>query len=704
MSKNILNKSQKNGMIIKYRKGGVQMKKWIVSEVDKNKVKELSRRYGLPAFTAMLLTIRGVTAQSQIERFFNPGWDMADPFSIKDMDKAVDRIRAAISAGEKICIYGDYDCDGVTSTALLYSYLNNQFADVIYYIPDRNTEGYGMNKKAVDYLKKQGVRLIVTVDNGISAIDEINYAGTLGIDVVVTDHHKPQDVLPTAVAVVNPHRLDDTSEFKDYCGAGIALQLASAMEGDSFFVLENYSDLAAFGTIADLVPLSGENRTIVKAGLIHIENDARYGIAKLIEKAQIESVNAGNVAFKLAPRINAAGRLGTPYDAVDLLLTEDEGNADAQAEKLSNLNSKRQTIENQIYEEICSRMKEQPELTYDRVLVISSEGWNSGVIGIVASKITEKYGKPCIIIAEDEDICKGSGRSIAGFSLVDAIFACSDLLEKYGGHPMAAGLSIQQRNIDAFRKAINHYADQLGAMPLMTMKLDCNLNPETIVTDMVHQLHGFEPFGYGNPKPVFGINHMHLDKIIPLSGGKHIKLAVSRGNARLNFVKFSTTPEEFPYPEGSDLDFAVGMDINLYQNREYLSFNIKDIRLSDFDTETAMREIQLYEQYRRGVLSHGIRGKFPAREEFAAVYRYLKKSTLTVHSIDVILSALSIPTLGAFKLLMILEVMKESGLIDCTQDGDFLHIQLIPVSEKVDFNSSALYRKLKEDTNYVGKN
>lgn len=677
------------------------MKKWMISELDKNKVRELSDRYQIPVFTAMLLTIRGLTEQKQLERFFDRSAVLPDPFLIKDMDKAVQRIKKAVASGEKICVYGDYDCDGVTSTALLYSYLESVFANVMYYIPDRSGEGYGMNRAAIDKLKEEQVELIITVDNGISAIDEIAYAEKLGIDVVVTDHHAPQDLLPHAVAVVNPHRLDDTSDFQDYCGAGVALMLAIALEGDSFSVMENYADLAAIGTIADLVPLSGENRTIVKAGLTLIENTERIGIAELLEKAQIDKINAGNIGFRLAPRINAAGRLGSPYDALTLLLTEDDEQAQHYAELLNSLNTNRQTIETNIYEDICTMLREQPGLTLDRVMVLSSPGWNAGVIGIVASRITEKYGKPCMIISEDEPVCKGSGRSVSGFSLVDAIFACSSVLEKFGGHPMAAGLSIQKDRIPEFRRMINDYADKLEQMPHLTVKIDCNLNPDTIVTDMVHQLQEFEPFGYGNPRPVFGINHMKLERISPLSGGKHIKLSVSRGKARLNLVKFSTTPEEFPYTEGTELDFAVSLDVNWYQQREYLSFNIKDIRPSGFDSEKAMEELQLYEQYRKGILRPSLKGQYPTREDFAGVYLYLKKNARSRYTIDSVLSALGARSPGTFRLLMILDIMQELKLIDYERDNDLLSVQLSPVSAKVDLNSSSVYNKLKEDVHRV---
>lgn len=677
------------------------MRKWITSELDKKKAKELSNKFGLPAFTSALLVIRGITDEQEITRFFAPDCSLNSPFLIKDMDKAAERIRSAIDNGEKICVYGDYDCDGVTATALLYSYLENCFANVMYYIPDRTSEGYGMNMKAVEKLSKLGVNLIVTVDNGISAINEIEYAGSLGMDVVVTDHHKPQDILPRASAVVDPHRHDDESPFKDLCGAGIALKLAIALEGDSFSVIENYSELAAFGTIADLVPLTDENRAIVKAGLFRMENTENSGLLSLVEKAQINEISAGNIAFRLAPRVNAAGRLGTAYDALSLFLTEDQEQAQSLAEKLSELNSRRQSIENEIFEQICTMLDSKPELAQSRIIIVSSENWNPGVIGIVSSRITDRYGKPSIIISESEELCKGSGRSIQGFSLVDAVFACSDLLEKYGGHPMAVGLSLRPENLDRFRKAMNDYADKLDEMPLQSLRLDCNLNPDAISTNMVYQLRDFEPFGYGNSKPVFGINNMTLDKIIPLSNGKHIKLAVSRDKSRFSFVKFSTTPEEFPYPEGSVLDFALSLDINVYQQKEYLSFSIKDIRPSGFDCEEAMREQQLYDDYRRGLLSPRLSGKCPSRDDFAAVYIFLRKHPQPVYTVDMLLSSINRGGLGAFKLLMILDILENFGLITLSKKCERLYITLKSVNTKVNLETSVIYKKLKEDADHV---
>ena len=677
------------------------MKKWSVSELDKKMAKNLVSLYDLPSFTAMMLTIRGITEKDDIERFFSPETALDDPFSIKDMNKAVDKIKDAVIRYDKICVFGDYDCDGVTSTAILYSYLQSVFANVIYYIPDRNAEGYGMNKGAIDKLREQNVRLIVTVDNGISAIDEIAYANSFGIDVVVTDHHKPMDILPEAVAVVDPHRLDETCTFRDYSGAGLALKLITALEGDDAMILENYSDLAALGTVADIVPLTGENRDIVKSGIMNLANTERPGLSELIQIAGISDISTGAIGFKIAPRINAAGRLGNPYDALELFLTEEQDVAARKAEKLNSLNSKRQEIESVITKQIIDELTDNPHLTSERIIVVSSSGWNAGVIGIVSSKITERYGKPSIIISEDGEICKASGRSVSGFSLVDAVFACSELLEKYGGHPMAVGFSIKKENIAAFRKAINDYANKEAYMPLYSINVDCNLNPEVIDIDMVQQLKYFEPFGCNNPKPVLGLTRMRLDRISPVGGGKHLKLSASRGKSRLNLMLFSTTLEEFPYNEGDILDFAVNMDINQYQGKTGISFIVKDIHISDFDITSVMLHVQDYELYLNGVLSDAAKNNYPTRDDFAAVYRYLKSDPRKVYYIDALLYRVRNTFTSAFKLMIILQAMKEILLIDYTRDADKLYISVRNVNGKTFLRGSQIYRKLEEDIRHA---
>ena len=677
------------------------MKKWIVPELDKNMVRKLQSDFELPVFTSMLLTLRGITSREDIIRFFSDEPELDDPMNITDMDKAASRIRQAVRSSEKICVYGDYDCDGVTSTALLYTYLQSVFANVIYYIPDRNSEGYGLNKKAIDKLAEKNVSLIVTVDNGISAIDEAEYAASLGIDLVITDHHKPLDILPKAVAVVDPHRQDETNSFRDYSGAGLALKLACAIESSSFMMLENYSDLAALGTVADIVPLTGENRLIVKSGLSFLNNTERVGLYSLFESADINNVTAGTIGFRIAPRINAAGRLASPYGALELLLTENEDFAMGKAQSLDELNSRRQQIENEIFEDVCRRFSEQPSLLLERVIIVAGEGWNAGVIGIVCSRITEKYGKPSILISVQDDICKASGRSISGFSLVDAVFYCSRYLEKYGGHPMAVGFSIKKENINDFCKAMYACADKEEHMPAQTLKLECNLNPDIINPDVVRQLEAFEPFGCGNPKPVFGLKNMKLDKIGTVGAGKHLRISVSRDRSRFTMMKFFSTVQDFPFAEGDVVDIAVSLELNLYQGRENTTFIIKDIKPAAYDTEKDIIALQDYESYKMGkILPKG--DVYPERADFERVYRFIRSHRQPVYRIDGICSALE--GLGAFRLLMILDIFSEIDILRYERDCDLLRIELVDVKVKSSLDVSYTYKKLREDINNARKN
>lgn len=676
------------------------MKRWNFELLDRDKAKQLASQYGLPAFASMLLAIRGITEQEEIQSFFSGETELSNPFEIADMDKAVQRIKQAVTSYQKICVYGDYDCDGVTSTAIMYTYLESVGANVIYYIPNREGEGYGMNIAAVDRLHKQNVKLILTVDNGISAMDEVDYANNLGIDVVITDHHKPQSILPKACAVVDPHRLDCPSKFKHYSGAGLALKLVMALEGDTLSSVENYADLAALGTIADLVPINGENRIIVKAGLMALENTERIGLRLLCEKAAVNSISSGAVAFRLAPRINAAGRLTSPYEAMELFITEDEETAEERAEALNELNAKRQETEAEIYKEAELILDNCREYACSRIIVLDGKGWHPGVIGIVSSKITEKYGKPSLVISYDGDEARGSGRSVKGFSLVDAIFACSDMLTKFGGHPMAVGFSLKTENINAFRKAVNEYAaKQQPEMPLAELKIDCKLRPESINLDIAKQLQYFEPFGYGNAKPIFALTNMHLDRIIPIGNGKHLRLAVSRDNTRMSVLKFSDTLEQFPYREGDILDIAVTLEPNVYQGVESVSITVKELRPSNSDTETIMRDVQNYEAYIMGekLNPEYIARNIPNRSAFAAVYRYLREKSESCLPIEVLCMRLSEHHINAFLLLMILEIMHELYLIDFKKQNDEICFKIHTVQGKVDLNASEILKKLRED-------
>lgn len=678
------------------------MKLWTVSKLNKTEALEIQNKYNLPPIIAMLLQIRNIKSADEIEDFLFNESVINSPFEIKDMDKAVTRIKRAVDSGELICVYGDYDADGVTSTALLYSYLEAVGANVMYYIPSRETEGYGMNMSAVDFLSEKGVGLIVTVDNGIAAAKEIEHASSLGIDTVVTDHHMPQETLPNAYAVVDLHREDCKSSFKELCGAGVAFKLVMALEGeygDVDSMLDNYADLLSIGTIGDIVELRGENRVFVKRGLKSIANGDRVGIEALVQGSglDVRKLSAGNVSFTLVPRINAVGRLGQSGKSVELLLTEDEETANEITQELCFDNSQRRMIEAQILDEINNQIIKNPALVYDRIIVIDGENWHQGVIGIVASRIKDAYGKPAIIISRFGDTAKASGRSVEGFSLCDAVFACSDLLTHCGGHPMAVGLSLESSNIAKFREKINDYANSFSNMPFDRLKIDCKLNPAFINTELVSSLSYLQPYGSGNPTPVFGLYNMTLEDIIPLSNNKHLKLSLSRNNSRLYALYFFMSSEQFPYKKGESLDLAVTLDTNEYNGNISVSVIIKDIKSSLDDTEEMLKSERIYEDFCSGrkVEPDKLCSIIPKREDFALLYRFLKSCSKYEFPCDTLVHKLD-NRLSFGKIKVILKAMSELGLISYSEGISTGLIAVNDVSGKVSLESSPIIKKLNE--------
>ncbi len=678
------------------------MKKWNVAKLNKDVAVDISMRHELPMLIAMLLQIRGITNDDDINDFLYNDSELTDPFLAKDMEKAAERIKKAIENFERICVYGDFDADGVTSTALLYSYLEAVGANVMYYIPAREGEGYGMNIDAVNLLKEQDVRLIVTVDNGIAAVEEIAYAKSIGIDTVVTDHHMPNTVLPDAVAIVDMHQEDCNSSFKELSGVGVALKLVMAIEGeysDPLSVLENYSDLACIGTVGDIVPLVGDNRVIVKNGLRHIGNTDRIGLSALIEEAGLsgKNITTGNVSFTIVPRINAGGRLGLSKKTVSMLLTDDEETAVDIAQELCEDNTARQSIEKEILADIDERIKRDPSIVQNKIIVVCGENWHQGVIGIVASRIKEVYSKPSIVISIDDDGCRASGRSVKGFSLCDAVFACSHLLTQFGGHPMAVGFGLKKENIEAFTKAINDYAKTVE-MPLPELELDCKLNPAQLSVALADQLSMLEPYGAGNPTPLFGLYNMTLSDIHEVGGGKHLRLTLSRGISSVVAMKFSMTKAQFPYEVGDTVDCAVTLDKNVYNNIENLSVIIREMRFSDIDEESILLSKEAFESFCRGdfITKEQADSLLPKREEFALVYRFLRANGGYNYPVDALLHKLSCDTLSYGKLRVILECMNELSLIQIYEGMNSTKIRLCDVEGKVNLDDSIIITKLKE--------
>lgn len=677
------------------------LRKWEVRPLDKERAAAFAQTYGVPFFLAMLMNIRGLDDAAHLREFLGEGEPLSDPFLLKDMDKAAARITRAVDNMEKIAVYGDYDADGVTSTAMLYSYLETRGADVIFYIPQREGEGYGMNIGAVEYLKEQGVSLIVTVDNGISSVQEVARANELGIDVVVTDHHRPQEILPDAVAVVDAYRPDDTSPYKHFSGVGIAFKLLMALEdgaGDVEDLLEAYSDLAAIGTIGDIVPLTGENRTLIRAGLERLSQSDRPGVQALLENAGIagKALTSTNVAFTLVPRINATGRMGAPERAVRLLISGYEEEAEVLSEEICADNEERRRVEAEIAEAAFADIEAKGYMK-DRVVVVDGENWHHGVIGIVASRVTERCGKPCMIISRGEAEAKGSGRSIEGFSLFDAICACGDLLIKFGGHPMAAGITLKPENIEAFRKRINQYAaEHFPQMPTQTVTLDCKLNPAALSVSMAQSLTQLEPFGNGNPQPVFGLFNMELSNVTPVGGGGHLRLTLEKNGAVITAMRFNTKPEELPYHIGDKIDLAVQLEAREFRGQPSLTVIVRDMKFAAFNTEKNIASLASFEKWQRGeVLSAEDKNRlYPGRACLAAIYRALRtvngKETDQVRFVSQFGKDM---TLGLFKTVLL--VFEERGLVHSEIADDTFTATLIETSGKTDITRSPVLLALQ---------
>lgn len=677
------------------------LRKWEVRPLDKERAAAFAQTYGVPFFLAMLMNIRGLDDAAHLREFLGEGEPLSDPFLLKDMDKAAARITRAVDNMEKIAVYGDYDADGVTSTAMLYSYLETRGADVIFYIPQREGEGYGMNIGAVEYLKEQGVSLIVTVDNGISSVQEVARANELGIDVVVTDHHRPQEILPDAVAVVDAYRPDDTSPYKHFSGVGIAFKLLMALEdgaGDVEDLLEAYSDLAAIGTIGDIVPLTGENRTLIRAGLERLSQSDRPGVQALLENAGIagKALTSTNVAFTLVPRINATGRMGAPERAVRLLISGYEEEAEVLSEEICADNEERRRVEAEIAEAAFADIEAKGYMK-DRVVVVDGENWHHGVIGIVASRVTERCGKPCMIISRGETEAKGSGRSIEGFSLFEAICACGDLLIKFGGHPMAAGITLKPENIEAFRKRINQYAaEHFPQMPTQTVTLDCKLNPAALSVSMAQSLTQLEPFGNGNPQPVFGLFNMELSNVTPVGGGGHLRLTLEKNGAVITAMRFNTKPEELPYRIGDKIDLAVQLEAREFRGQPSLTVIVRDMKFAAFDTEKNIASLASFEKWQRGeVLSAEDKNRlYPDRACLAAIYRALRtvngKETDQIRFVSQLGKDM---TLGLFKTALL--VFEERGLVHSEIADDTFTATLIETSGKTDITRSPVLLALQ---------
>lgn len=677
----------------------MKRKQWCVLPSDKELTADIAEQYDIEPFLAHLLVSRGITDDMEIEDFCNGESMLSDPFELKDMDKAVARINTALAEMENIAVYGDYDADGVTATALLSLYFKSLGISVRTYIPDRNTEGYGLNMNAVKKLHDEGINLIITVDNGISAYKEAEYIKQLGMDLIITDHHKASQVLPEALAIVNPHRCDCFSSYKDFCGAGVAFKLICALnEGDDEDMLSLYGDILTVGTIGDVMNLTGENRKIVKAGLELINRGNNIGIQALREISSMKekTLNSTCVAFSLVPRINAVGRMLHAQKALELLLCDDYEQALSIAREIDLSNTSRQEKEREIISQVKKQIEENPDILNECLLIFSGENWHGGVIGIVAARLVSAYGKPCMVITDDGKEAKGSARSIDGFSLYDAVSSGAEYLEHYGGHVLAAGFGMKSENLAKFKQAMFEYAKTVE-MPFAKNIIDCRLRLEVVDADILPLISSLEPFGQGNPQPTFGLFATEITAIQPIGGGKHLRLSVKKNGSSMSAVFFGESVSDFPYQIGDKVDLAVRLERNEYMSQVKVGVYIKDIRMSGTDDLRYLKSVRLYEKLmRKEVLTKKqIEYLQITRQQIAEVYKYIRKCKSYKGDYDVLCYRLGDDGAGACKILLAIDILKELGIFSCEDNL----LRLVNTEKKVNLEDSKLLRYVRSLSN-----
>lgn len=563
-------------------------KKWLLKEFDRERVVEISKEFRVSPLTSIILYNRGIRSSESISEFLKCDLDsLHDPYLLKDMDKAVERIRAAKANNEKITIYGDYDVDGITSIAILYKYLTAVGFEVDFYVPDRIREGYGVNRDALEAIKANGTKVVITVDTGITAVDETDYARELGMDIIVTDHHECKEVIPNAYAAVDPKRKDCNYPFKNLAGVGVAFKLIQALDNTStvYELMEEYADLICLGTVADISPLVDENRIMVTEGLKRFKATKNIGLKALLDVSVTndKAITTSTIGYIIAPRINASGRLGCAARSVEMFLTDDKERAYELANDLCKENTIRQQTEQKMFAEAIEYIESHPEMKSDRVLVIPHSDWHHGIVGIVSSKITEKFYKPSILFAIDGEEAKGSGRSVSGYNLFEALENCGDILDKFGGHELAAGLSIKTENIEKFRIAINEAAAETMEDKILTptVSVDAVIKPAYISLETVEEINRLQPFGVDNPTPVFAVRNIKIHKISTMSEGKHLRMTLLKDGKFLDAVGFGMGEYFNHLEEGDFIETAFGLDINDYKGYRNVQLILKDIKKTE---------------------------------------------------------------------------------------------------------------------------
>ena len=560
-------------------------KKWVYNNVDENEVTKIKEKYQISELLATILVGRNIVEYSKIKVFLEPTRkDFYDPFLLPDMEKAVERLIKAIDNNEKLIIYGDYDVDGITSISVLKKFLEDRGLKVGTHIPNRLDEGYGLNKDAINKIYEDGYRLMITVDCGISGIEEVEYANSLGIETIITDHHEPLDNLPNALAVIDPKIKNSKYPFNQLAGVGVVFKVIQAI-GIKLNLDEKeylkFLDLVCIGTISDIVPLVDENRVIAKLGLKLVEVTQDIGLKTLLTSIGYSKINSMSVSFGIAPRINACGRMGHADEALKLFLTNSKQEAEVLTENLNNYNKTRQEIEKKIFEEALAKIEEEDFSNKDAI-VIAGDNWHHGVIGIVSSKITDMYFKPSILICFDGENGKGSGRSIIGFDLHKALCETSQYLEKYGGHEMAVGLSLLKSNFESFKEAFQKYAEESNIKDIIPIiNIDKLITEKDLNIKAVKELEKLEPFGEANKCPLIAYKNLKIDSIRVLTEGKHMKLTLkTENNNIITAMGFNMGYKAEEFLIGDRVDIVGALEINSFNGMENIQFNLKDIMKS----------------------------------------------------------------------------------------------------------------------------
>lgn len=673
------------------------MKRWNIRELDEKTIEKLLRETGLSPVLLRVLVSRGYETAEEVHAFLKEESALSDPFALAGMEAAVERIHRALQAGERIAVYGDYDCDGIMSTVILYRYFEAAGADIAYYIPARDKEGYGLNKDALLRIHNAGASLVITVDNGISALEEIEYANTLGLDVIVTDHHRPRDTLPDAVAVIDPHRADDESGCRYLCGAGVAFKLICALEsGEDEMMLELYGDLLAVATVADIVPLVGENREIVRRGIAMLQNTENEGLAALIQACGMgeRTLSSENVVFGLVPRINSAGRFDRVDSAVELFVSEGE-DLEPLAKDINSLNEQRRKVEDKIVAQILEQYDGDRDVLGRRVIVICGENWHHGVVGIVAARMVERFGKPCIVLSLEGETARGSARSVEGFSIIEAISSCNAYLQRYGGHPQAAGMTLLASSVGDFTDAVNDWAArQFPEMPVPVLSVDCRLSPKQLTVRDLQPMQRMEPFGCGNDTPLFWMSDCVLQGIYPIGDGKHLRLRFCGEETVFYAVYFGMTSQAFIYSVGEKLDLAVTADVGEWNGELRVSVKIRDMRLSGLDYGALYHSGQLYERLMRG--EHIESGEHvPTREEIAVLYRYLRTAEKISLSDEALYGRLQ-GKLSLCKMKIAQDVLQEMDLVCIERNASVKTFTVRSNPPKVDLSQSKILQSLAQ--------